>query len=274
MEVGSVNRDRKDREVKVAVPGTRLLHAVKGIEPGVIGCRLLSCFCPGCEEDGPCDNDRYTLPWQPRALKMKVTPAQSSPIVMEVEEEHGTVSGDTDQDDDQADDLQNVPIQALWNELQGIERLESHSHGDEEDLDMSLNKSALEELDAEMLGIEGLDQLLLSGGPQKTDAVIHLNDNTVDIRPDLFFAVYFSRKPYIGKVVKMKEDGSADMDYLEQRGANGFVWPITKDLETVVEGWRIFYGPIQFSGHHVLSVAEDVMREITRKHAILKKEHH
>jgi hypothetical protein len=75
-------------------------------------------------------------------------------------------------------------------------------------------------------------------------------------------------------VVELKEDGSIDIDYLEQRGANGFVWPKTKDSETAVEGWRIFYGPIQFSGHHVLSVDEDVMKEINRKHGILKKEHH
>lgn len=117
VEVGSVNRDRKDREVKVAVPGTRLLHAVKGVEPRVIGCRLLSCFCPGCEKDGPCDNKRYTLPWQTRALNMKVPPVESI-INGNVEDDLGTSSGDTEQHD-QADHLQDVPIQALWDRVQG-----------------------------------------------------------------------------------------------------------------------------------------------------------
>lgn len=75
-------------------------------------------------------------------------------------------------------------------------------------------------------------------------------------------------------MVEVNEDGSVGMDYLEQRGANEFVWPVTRDLETVVEAWRVFHGPLEFSGHHVLSVDVDVMKEIRRKHGVLKKEYH
>jgi hypothetical protein len=48
---------------------------------------------------------------------MKVPPAQSSPIDT-VEDEHGTGSGDMDQQD-LANDMQDVPIQALWDRRRG-----------------------------------------------------------------------------------------------------------------------------------------------------------
>ena len=75
VKAGEINRQRPDREVKSALPGTRLLHAVRSVEPGVVAVRLLSCFCHACRNDecGNCHNVAYTPPWQTRALAMKVT---------------------------------------------------------------------------------------------------------------------------------------------------------------------------------------------------------
>ena len=67
---GDIDRDRPSRTVKTALPGTRSLQAVKSMQPGVVGVRLLSCFCPGCQGDEPCNNSNFTHPWQKRVLKM------------------------------------------------------------------------------------------------------------------------------------------------------------------------------------------------------------
>ena len=67
---GDIDRDRPSRTVKTALPGTRSLQAVKSVQPGVVGVRLLSCFCPGCQGDEPCNNSNVTHPWQKRVLKM------------------------------------------------------------------------------------------------------------------------------------------------------------------------------------------------------------
>lgn len=37
----------KTNEVKSALAGTRIFHAVKSISPGVINTHILSCFCNG-----------------------------------------------------------------------------------------------------------------------------------------------------------------------------------------------------------------------------------
>uniref|UniRef100_A0A8C4WX24 Uncharacterized protein n=1 Tax=Eptatretus burgeri TaxID=7764 RepID=A0A8C4WX24_EPTBU len=69
---GEICRDRPDRLVKTAVVGTRGLHAIKSVKPGVIAVHLLSCFCDEClgGRTGLCENMAYTPPWQTRALTL------------------------------------------------------------------------------------------------------------------------------------------------------------------------------------------------------------
>ena len=60
VSTGEINRARQDRTVLKTVQGTLGIHMVKGIRPGEIQTRKLSCFCPGCEgEDGPCLNEEH-----------------------------------------------------------------------------------------------------------------------------------------------------------------------------------------------------------------------
>lgn len=47
--------------------GTRKLHCVKGVRPGVIDVREFSClckFCIGLQSEGPCDAVEYTDSWK------------------------------------------------------------------------------------------------------------------------------------------------------------------------------------------------------------------
>ena len=83
---GDIDRDRPSRTVKTALPGTRSLQAVRSVQPGVVGVRLLGCFCPGCQGDEPCNNSNFTHPWQKRVLKMCEPPP--SPV----HEEHDQVT--------------------------------------------------------------------------------------------------------------------------------------------------------------------------------------
>ena len=84
---GDIDRDRPSRTVKTALPGTRSLQAVRSVQPGVVGVRLLSCFCPGCQGDEPCNNSNFTHPWQKRVLKMCEPP----PSPVHEEHDHVTV---------------------------------------------------------------------------------------------------------------------------------------------------------------------------------------
>lgn len=77
--VESIEGERPTRIVNKAVEGTRLLHAVKGVEPGVVAVRLLSCFYRGCEDNTSCENSAYSQPWQTRSLKMAVPVSYSAP---------------------------------------------------------------------------------------------------------------------------------------------------------------------------------------------------
>ena len=74
-----VNRERPQRDVKTALKGTRLLHAVRREEPGVVGVRLLSCFCEGCLTGNgeTCTNTDYVQPWQKRAIPILLHHLQS-----------------------------------------------------------------------------------------------------------------------------------------------------------------------------------------------------
>ena len=72
---GDIKRDRELSQVRSALVGTRLLHSVKCISPGVLDTRLLSCFCQSCTSDSsaPCSNEAYVLPWQRRPLIWSTT---------------------------------------------------------------------------------------------------------------------------------------------------------------------------------------------------------
>ena len=88
-----------------------------------------------------------------------------------------------------------------------------------------------------------------------------------------FYGVYFTRKFYVGKVVgeSTTTSGSFIVDFLERRGANVFVWPVKQDKDDNIEGNRIFYGPLRFTGHHELCLDAKDIKEMQQRQNILKK---
>lgn len=73
--VNGVNRNRKEREIKTTLKGTRELHAVRSISPGLVCSRKLSCICTSCygEDEGECPNAAYVKDWNVRRLNLKAT---------------------------------------------------------------------------------------------------------------------------------------------------------------------------------------------------------
>lgn len=73
VNIGEIQRKRPASQVTAALAGTRLLHSVRCVSPGVIDTRLLSCFCEDHMSDTvpqQCYNMAYILPWQRRSLKL------------------------------------------------------------------------------------------------------------------------------------------------------------------------------------------------------------
>ena len=68
-----VNRDRPDRAIKSSIKGTRKLHSVRGITPGVIQTRSLGCVCSYCitGEGGECSSLPYVGAWNTQELCMQ-----------------------------------------------------------------------------------------------------------------------------------------------------------------------------------------------------------
>lgn len=59
-----VERKEQEHDLKT-LKGTRSLHSVKGVEPGIVKARELSCFCTTCIEGGEeaCENQMYVGDW-------------------------------------------------------------------------------------------------------------------------------------------------------------------------------------------------------------------
>jgi hypothetical protein len=103
-------RNRPESEVKAALAGTRLLHSVKGISPGVLDTRLLSCFCDGCLSDTECSNPTYVLPWQRRVLQLTHgVPEEPENVLPSLEDIH--------KDADFAEDGLAENIEDLWRKV-------------------------------------------------------------------------------------------------------------------------------------------------------------
>lgn len=71
--VADIERNRPDRVIKTTLKGTRKIHAVRAISPGIIATRNLTCTCKSClSEDGSCINGNYVKPWTVRKLNLTV----------------------------------------------------------------------------------------------------------------------------------------------------------------------------------------------------------
>ena len=70
------HRDRPDRIITTTLKGTRKIHAVRSILPGIIATtRSLSCVCESCLGDqNGCTNGQYIQPWKIQKLNIKFVP--------------------------------------------------------------------------------------------------------------------------------------------------------------------------------------------------------
>ncbi|XP_060789811.1 uncharacterized protein LOC132894247 isoform X2 [Neoarius graeffei] len=99
---GEIQRERPITQVRSALAGTRVLHSVRCVSPGVLDTRLYSCFCDGCitAHDGShCSNSDYVLPWQRRTLSL---PPEVADLYQPVDEEQNDISVPDDSSDEQA----------------------------------------------------------------------------------------------------------------------------------------------------------------------------
>lgn len=63
-----------------------------------------------------------------------------------------------------------------------------------------------------------------------------------------YLAVYYSRKPYFGKVISCNEDGTIDVKFLEQIGSKVFRWPKRDDIVCEIAKDRVVYCPLDVIG--------------------------
>ena len=70
VESQNIDRNRNERAVKAALKGSSIFQAVKGIRPGKVSTRNLSCFCVGCESNGACSMVQHVDGWVDRDLAM------------------------------------------------------------------------------------------------------------------------------------------------------------------------------------------------------------
>lgn len=108
---GEIQRDRFITQVKSALAGTRFLHSVRCVSPGVLDTRVYSCFCDGCmnvDDGNQCSNSKYVLPWQRRTLNI-----DAEIVDLYQHEEENTLPSATSEDDQ----LPGEQTEDLWMKL-------------------------------------------------------------------------------------------------------------------------------------------------------------
>ena len=78
------NRDRHSHQV-LTVKGTRKLHSVETVQPGIIRAKKLSCFCEVCQgaAEGDCHNSQYVDPWEAKTIKKNIVARPLADVVVE-----------------------------------------------------------------------------------------------------------------------------------------------------------------------------------------------
>lgn len=101
VDPSEICRSREHRTNVCTVPGTRKLHAVKGIAPYQIQTRRFSCFCGGCDAGGDCTNRQVVDDWKMQQVPLSTHGKADSGDDLEGEEKQNT-------DDLQGEETQNT----------------------------------------------------------------------------------------------------------------------------------------------------------------------
>ncbi|XP_048028545.1 uncharacterized protein si:ch211-86h15.1 isoform X2 [Megalobrama amblycephala] len=238
---GEIQRDRPITQVKSALAGTRVLHSVRCVSPGVLDTRVYSCLCDGCmnvDDGNQCSNSKYVLPWQRRTLNID---ADIVDLYQPVTEEENTLPSATSEDDQ----LPGEQIEDLWMKLNNPEI-------PTDDLVMNLFQED-------------------KGQETSNEKPTEVQDLQIEVLKD--YAVLYTCPPKwcLGRVLEPPTDGGVRMKFLEQHGvSNLFSWPKTPDVE-LVDPVYIFHGPVNLIGHHPFSVDEEEFKNINEKYKTIKK---
>ncbi|XP_033098535.1 uncharacterized protein LOC117102392 [Anneissia japonica] len=110
----NIDHDRGINPVNLrTVKGTRLIHSVKCIEPGLISTRNLSCFCAPCaKESGMCQNAEYVKEWK----QATICDAAKLPSIMQVRESQDSDALEKDLIDATVEDLSDAAADIINDE--------------------------------------------------------------------------------------------------------------------------------------------------------------
>jgi hypothetical protein len=89
-----------------------------------------------------------------------------------------------------------------------------------------------------------------------------------------YYAVYYSKKFYIGKVLKACDDETYKMEYIHSKSANSWIKPKREDISTE-ERDDLFFGPVfvHGAGDGPFNIDEDQLKEISKRYKELKKKY-
>ena len=81
-----------------------------------------------------------------------------------------------------------------------------------------------------------------------TDESEKESTENINILQESYYAVFFDRKPYIGRVLKCPWLGKVSLKFLHNVGNNLYDWPSRDDIATVKQQY-IFMGPLKLIGN-------------------------
>ena len=85
------------------------------------------------------------------------------------------------------------------------------------------------------------------------------------VEADKYYAIFYQRKFYIGRVLEIMDDDSCEITFLFTKGTNSWEWPKRRDID-IVPMEDIICGPIILLGHGPFSLSPDDIKNIEEKY--------
>lgn len=94
-------------------------------------------------------------------------------------------------------------------------------------------------------------------------------EDSLNLIPEHYYAVFYQEQFYIGRFLRIDDEGNVFMKFLKEVTENNFVWPKKQDDDTVERG-RLFYGPIKLFGNEPFFIDNIVLKKIKSQYRQLK----
>lgn len=104
----------------------------------------------------------------------------------------------------------------------------------------------------------------------RIETLVSENQSMVSVALHDYVAVYFTRKPYIGKIISCNTDSSMKIKFLEQTSSSTFKWPKRDDIVDKIEAVRVFAGPLEITGNHNFTIPDTCMSNVQKLHKQMK----